>query len=212
MSAGVVVKAILLVVALQFSIQDGEGQLFGTALDTCISSMVKEQSLERLIGKLSKDWKLSSPESVMYWIAKQIFPQKGECGEFSEERFTNVIKEVYGRSLVINFLTKGFIIGWKAAFLHEAVLILLVLDVVEFFLEYFDYTIIGKVVGTVGILAVIVYTWCKTTVSWTAVTAGLGVTVASWIYYETCLESIAKLASNDESYHKSELTDIVTSK
>ena len=109
MSAGVMVKATLLVVAVQFSIQDVEGRLFETALDTCISSMVREQSLEGLKDKLPKDfspWQPSLLESVMYWAEKQIFPEKGGCREFSEERFRNVIKEVYGRSLVINLAIK----------------------------------------------------------------------------------------------------------
>ena len=215
---GVVVKATLLVVAVQFSIQDVEGRLFETALDTCISSMVREQSLKGLKDKLPKDfssWQPSLLESVMYWAEKQIFPVKGGCREFSEERFKNVIKEVYGRSLVINLAIKVSIIGWKTAFLHEAVLFLLVSDAVESLFEYFDYTTFGKVVGAVlstfigGVIGHAL--WREKMPPPVATALGMGLGLLPWIYCETRLESIARLLGN-ENYYIHELTKIVINK
>ena len=228
MSAGVVVKATLLIVAVQFSIQDAEGQLFGT---TCIYRMVREQSLEGLKHKLPEDRQPSLPESVMYWAEKQFPLEKGECGEFSDEHFRNVIKEVYGRSFVINLVIKSFIIGWKAVFLYnvKAVLFLLLSDAVEsvfeYFdcvrVEYFDCVTVGKVVGAVwNIVAGAIFgkklwggtmLWGKKITSPVAVVLGMGLGLGPWIYCEARLESIARLAGS-ESYYKSELTNIVMNK
>ena len=215
MSAGVVVKAILLVVAAQLFIQDAEGLFFKTAL-TCIRSMVRDRSfMEGLKDKLTEDlssWQPSGFNSVMYWI----FPENGECKEFSEVNFKNVIKEVYGRSLVINLAIKVFIIGCKGALLQEYALILLASDIVDPLFEEFNCTTLRKVVGvvwsTVAAPSIIVgyynAQWKKKKKMAAALALGIGLGLVPWIICETCLKNIVRLARND-SYYKSELTDIV---
>lgn len=222
MSAGLVVvaKATVLLFAVQF-IQDAEGQFYETTLDICISSMVREQSLEGLKDKLSKDsgwWQPSFPESVIYWAEKQIYPEKGECRVYSEDRLKDVIKEIYGRSLVINLAIKASIIGWKTAFLHKAVIILLASDVVESVLEYFDYTTAGKVLGAVwsaiagGLIGCVLWAVLTETMPpLLAIALGLALGLGPWIYCEICLRNIARLLGSD-SYYKSELIKIAMNK
>ena len=221
MSAGVVVKAtLLLVVAVQFFIEDAEGQLLPrTTLDECISSMKSKWSLEKLKDKLSEDlsqWQPSMPDSVMYWMAKQfyMYPEKGDCRKFDDALFRNVIWEVYGRSLAKNFLIKASIIGWKiATFYHKPVLLLLSPYIAEMFLEYIEWPVTRKVVGVAwstvagAVAGKGLGKRGKTPPVITAVVFG----IAPWLYCEIYQKSLTRLSIN-ETYFKSDVTEILTNK